>query len=54
MYNAGRLLNSERTVLAVLDGTPAHEIDPTQLELPEGALKSFDNTGIHEVTSKSV
>ncbi|KAE8364254.1 hypothetical protein BDV27DRAFT_116054 [Aspergillus caelatus] len=54
MYNAGRLLNSERTVHAVLEDTPAHEIDPTKLELPEGTLKMFDNTGIHEIIKKSI
>ncbi|KAE8391584.1 hypothetical protein BDV23DRAFT_152979 [Aspergillus alliaceus] len=47
MYNAGRLLTGERTVHAVSDDAPVYEIDPTQLELPEGALKMLDNTGIH-------
>ncbi|KNG87407.1 hypothetical protein ANOM_004026 [Aspergillus nomiae NRRL 13137] len=49
MYNAGRLLAGERTVHAVSDDALPHEIDPTQLELPEGALKTLDNTGIHEL-----
>ncbi|GAB1197593.1 hypothetical protein APSETT444_006891 [Aspergillus pseudonomiae] len=49
MYNAGRLLAGERTVHAVSDDALPHEVDPTQLELPEGALKMLDNTGIHEI-----
>ncbi|PIG79029.1 hypothetical protein AARAC_003592 [Aspergillus arachidicola] len=47
LYNAGRLLNGSRTVHAVSDDAPSHEIDPTLFELPEGVLKMLDSTGIH-------
>ncbi|KAF5865877.1 hypothetical protein ETB97_001944 [Aspergillus alliaceus] len=51
MYNVRRLLTGKLTVYAVTDDDAvAHEIDPAQLELPEGRLQVINATGLYDIT----
>ncbi|KAE8387387.1 hypothetical protein BDV23DRAFT_161323 [Aspergillus alliaceus] len=51
MYNVRRLLTGKLTVYAVTDDDAvAREIDPAQLELPEGRLQVINATGLYDIT----